>query len=113
LEILREWERALTDSERAYTSSRRGKALAITDQLAFNMLLEQNILPVASVPDDWRVIWAMNGTLKLAPLPTLTFTNGHVFFYQHLPRLHGVKVRRWLQESARDRVHTSNLYFGR
>lgn len=69
-----------------------GQTLQVTDQLAFNILLEQQISPIKSTVDDWRVIHAMNNTLKLMALPSLLFTNGHVFFYQHLPEQHHVKV---------------------
>jgi hypothetical protein len=66
--------------------------LAITDQLAFNMILEQNISPIRSTANDWRVIHAMNSTVRLMPLPALLFTNGHTFFYQHLPQRHHAQV---------------------
>ena len=92
LKILRAWRALLTDPTSAYAPSDRGGAFQITDQLAFNILLEQNISPIASTGDDWRVIWAMNNTLRLMPLPSLLFTTGHTFFYQHLPALHSVKV---------------------
>lgn len=83
----------LTDPGSAYAPSTRGKgAFAITDQLAFNMVLEQGISPIKSSEGDWRVVHAMNGTLRLMPLPALLFTNGHVFFYQHLPALHETQV---------------------
>ena len=84
----------LTDPGSAYAPSTRSHGVfAITDQLAFNMVLEQGISPIKSTPEDWRVILAMNGTLRLLPLPALLFTNGHVFFYQHLPALHQTEVR--------------------
>lgn len=75
---------------------RPGGVFAITDQLALNILLERNMAPVAAAAGaggDRQVIAAANGTLALMPLPVLLFTNGHVFFYQHLPRIHGVTVR--------------------
>jgi hypothetical protein len=86
------WRTLLTNPNSMYAPSDRGGAFAITDQLALNMILEQQISPIVSTADDWRVIHAMNNTLKLMPLPALLFTNGHVFFYQHLPELHHVQV---------------------
>ena len=88
----------LLDPDKAYTppSTRaEGKAFQVTDQLALNILLEDNIVPITSAePEgDWRGILAHNNQLRLMPLPSLAFTNGHLFFYQHLPELHGVKVR--------------------
>jgi hypothetical protein len=67
----------------------------VTDQLALNMVLEAGIAPIApaDAAADWRVLAAANSTLRLLPLPALAFTNGHVFFYQHLPQLHGIKAR--------------------
>ena len=92
LQILREWRQLLTDDSSKYAASSRGQ-FQITDQLAFNMILERNISPIASTDDDWRVIHAMDNQLKLLPLPVLLFTTGHTFFYQHLPQLYGVNVR--------------------
>lgn len=85
----------MLDPEKAYAPSVRGNTtFAVTDQLALNILLEKNITPIASADPagDWRVILAHESQLQLMPLPSLAFTNGHVFFYQHLPEVHGVKV---------------------
>lgn len=92
--LLEQWRELLLDPEKAYAPSQRGTAFAVTDQLAFNILLEQNITPIASADPsgDWRVVLAHDQQLRLMPLPSLAFTNGHVFFYQHLPDIHGVKV---------------------
>eukprot|EP00892_Ulva_mutabilis_P012572 jgi/Ulvmu1/9688/UM055_0026.1 len=128
LSILREWRALLTDPRKAYApSARPGGVFAITDQLALNILLERGMLPVApaaagssSAGDgggssgwtsssrgggaEWRVIAAANGTLALMPLPALLFTNGHVFFYQHLPQLHGVTA--YVVHATFQRHHT-------
>ena len=95
-QLLKEWRELLLDPEKAYTPSLRGPSFQVTDQLAINMLLETNITPIASAAHDadWRVIMAHGHRLQLMPLPSLAFTNGHLFFYQHLPELHGVKVLR-------------------
>jgi hypothetical protein len=97
LAILREWRAVLTDADNMYAPSNRGAVFAITDQLAFNMILERGISPIRSVDPagDWRVIRAMNDTIALLPLPALLFTTGHTFFYQHLPEVHHTKVRGW------------------
>ena len=36
--------------------------------------------------DDRRVIWTYSDKLRLKPLPVLVAANGHVYFYQHLPK---------------------------
>jgi hypothetical protein len=96
MRLLQEWRDALVDPDRAYAPSTRGQPFAITDQLALNMLLEKNIVPIASAdPDgDWKVILAHDKRLRLLPLPSVAFSNGHVFFYQHLQDINGIKVRR-------------------
>ena len=96
--LLQDWHALLADPAAAYAPSTRTNAtFAVTDQLALNILLERGMAPVASAAAagaDWRVIAAANGTVALLPLPALLFANGHVFFYQHLPQAHGVKVCR-------------------
>lgn len=96
--LLQEWHALLADPAAAYAPSARTNAtFAVTDQLALNILLERGMAPVASAAAagaDWRVIAAANSTVALLPLPALLFANGHVFFYQHLPQAHGVKVCR-------------------
>jgi hypothetical protein len=59
--------------------------LGITDQLALNMLLDQNAGAMQATPEDPRVILLRNGTLRLHPLPVLRFPGGHVGFVQRLP----------------------------
>lgn len=60
--------------------------LGITDQLALNMLLEQDLVgDVQATPDNPRLLSLRKGSLRLHPLPTLLFANGHVAFVQHLP----------------------------
>lgn len=93
--LLEEWRELLTDPRRAYAPAARSRGgLAVTDQLALNMVLQRGMAPVAPMDGtgDWRVIAAANGSIALLPLPALTFVNGHVAFYQHLPQLHGVTV---------------------
>lgn len=94
----------LTDPGREYapTAHSRG-GLAVTDQLALNMVLQRGMAPVAPADEagDWRVIAAANGSVALLPLPALLFANGHVSFYQHLPQLHGVTVCCLLPAAAR------------
>ena len=59
--------------------------LGITDQLALNMLLDQNAGAMPASPEDPRVILLRNDTLRLHPLPVLRFPSGHVAFVQRLP----------------------------
>ena len=59
--------------------------LGITDQLALNMLLDQNAGAMQPTQEDPRVILLRNGTLRLHPLPVLRFPGGHVGFVQCLP----------------------------
>jgi hypothetical protein len=107
LTALRTWRQVLTNPQSAFAPTSQG-ALAITDQLAFNMILEQNISPITSTDNDWRVIRAMNATVQLMPLPVLLFTNGHVFFYQHLPQLHHAQV----MHHSHHHFHASTVSFG-
>ena len=82
----------LIDDDNAYIHSKSGATFAITDQLAFNIILQRNITPITSTEADWRVFHAFENKLNLMALPSLLFTNGHVYFYQHLPQRHHVQV---------------------
>jgi len=66
--------------------TRTNVTLGITDQLALNMLLEQDLVgEVKAPPDNPSLLSLRNGSLRLHPLPALLFANGHVAFVQHLP----------------------------
>ena len=59
--------------------------LGITDQLALNMLLDNDTRQLQPAPEDPRTILLRSQTLRLHPLPVLQFPSGHVAFVQRLP----------------------------
>lgn len=60
--------------------------LGITDQLAMHHLLEEGVGLIEAAPDNPRLLWLRNHTLRLHTLPVLRFPSGHVAFVQRLPQ---------------------------
>ena len=60
--------------------------LGITDQLAMHHLLEEGVDLIEATPDNPRLLWLRDHTLRLHALPVLCFPSGHVAFVQRLPQ---------------------------